>query len=282
MNPWTVFEYLVRMIPHDTHLQLGSLLFDGLDQIDLTGPFEVFTSAGQFTTKSVIDASGRRSNLKRKNGNAAKTTDEKWLGLKAHFVDSQPCSSSNAPLSVDLYFFQGGYCGVQPLRSPNLKSSPQTVNACAMVRADVATSLPDVLRCHPRLLESSANWAQVFDTLATAHLVFTSPRPVCDRVLTAGDAVAFVDPFVGDGISLAIRSGCLAAECLKSFIAGQESLDEALQCYRELYQTKLSRVFRASSRIRRLLALPRPVRKTFLHAFRRMPTLTQYLVRKTR
>jgi len=28
------------MIPPDTHLQIGSLLFDGLDQIDLTGPFE--------------------------------------------------------------------------------------------------------------------------------------------------------------------------------------------------------------------------------------------------
>ena len=29
------------MIPPDTHLQIGSLLFEGLDQIDLTGPFEV-------------------------------------------------------------------------------------------------------------------------------------------------------------------------------------------------------------------------------------------------
>lgn len=31
------------MIPDDTHLQIGSLLFEGLDQIDLTGPFEVFS-----------------------------------------------------------------------------------------------------------------------------------------------------------------------------------------------------------------------------------------------
>ncbi len=31
------------MIPHDVHLQIGSLLFDGLDQIDLTGPFEVLS-----------------------------------------------------------------------------------------------------------------------------------------------------------------------------------------------------------------------------------------------
>jgi cyclohexyl-isocyanide hydratase len=31
------------MIPSETHLTIGSLLFDGIDQIDLTGPFEVLS-----------------------------------------------------------------------------------------------------------------------------------------------------------------------------------------------------------------------------------------------
>lgn len=31
------------MIPPDTHLQIGSLLFEDIDQIDLTGPFEVLS-----------------------------------------------------------------------------------------------------------------------------------------------------------------------------------------------------------------------------------------------
>ena len=31
------------MVPNDIHLELGSLLFEGLDQIDLTGPFEVLS-----------------------------------------------------------------------------------------------------------------------------------------------------------------------------------------------------------------------------------------------
>ena len=31
------------MIPHDVHLHIGSLLFEGVDQIDLTGPFEVLS-----------------------------------------------------------------------------------------------------------------------------------------------------------------------------------------------------------------------------------------------
>lgn len=31
------------MIRHDVHLQIGSLVFEGIDQIDLTGPFEVLS-----------------------------------------------------------------------------------------------------------------------------------------------------------------------------------------------------------------------------------------------
>jgi cyclohexyl-isocyanide hydratase len=31
------------MIPDDTHLLIGSLMFEGMDQIDLTGPFEVLS-----------------------------------------------------------------------------------------------------------------------------------------------------------------------------------------------------------------------------------------------
>jgi cyclohexyl-isocyanide hydratase len=33
----------VTVIPHDTHLNIGSLLFEGIDQIGLTGPFEVLS-----------------------------------------------------------------------------------------------------------------------------------------------------------------------------------------------------------------------------------------------
>jgi cyclohexyl-isocyanide hydratase len=55
------------MIPQDTHLQIGSLLFEGLDQIDLTGPFEVFARIPNATyrvfaktTASVRDVRGLR------------------------------------------------------------------------------------------------------------------------------------------------------------------------------------------------------------------------------
>src|SRR5580698_712202 len=41
--PAVLSDLEVCMIPHDIHLHIGSLLFEGIDQIDLTGPFEVLS-----------------------------------------------------------------------------------------------------------------------------------------------------------------------------------------------------------------------------------------------
>jgi cyclohexyl-isocyanide hydratase len=55
------------MIAHDTHLEIGSLVFDGMDQIDLTGPFEVLSRLPNAThrlygktTEPVRDIKGLR------------------------------------------------------------------------------------------------------------------------------------------------------------------------------------------------------------------------------
>ena len=55
------------MIDHDMHLTIGSLLFDGIDQIDLTGPFEVLSRLPNAThrlyarsTEPVRDIQGLR------------------------------------------------------------------------------------------------------------------------------------------------------------------------------------------------------------------------------
>ena len=55
------------MIPHNTHLHIGSLVFEGIDQIDLTGPFEVLSRIPNSTYRiygktaaSVRDVKGLR------------------------------------------------------------------------------------------------------------------------------------------------------------------------------------------------------------------------------
>src|SRR5438105_6718346 len=73
-----------------------------VQKIEGHGPFSITSSAGTFTSRAVIDCSGRWSNLRPA---PRSDTSPKFLGLKAHFAEASPSQT------VDLYFFDGGYCG---------------------------------------------------------------------------------------------------------------------------------------------------------------------------
>ncbi len=236
-----------------------------LREIGDRGPFRIRSSDGEFESRAVINASGRWSIL---NGTTA-VAEQKWVGLKAHFAESSP------EASVDLYFFDGGYCGVQPVARGR-------VNACAMVRADVASTLDEVFEQHGALRKRSRSWKLLIDPVSTSPLIFREPQPEREGILLVGDAAGFVDPFAGDGISLALRSGAMAAKCLTPFFAGETSLGQAIQQYRSAYQRSLLPVFRASSQLRRLLTLPRPARRPLLLVLEKSPRIAEYLVRRTR
>jgi flavin-dependent dehydrogenase len=237
-----------------------------------TGPFTVMASGGDFEARVVVNASGRWSNL---NPAPFRNGQPRWIGVKGHFEEA------SRPASVDLYFFDGGYCGVQPLEL-RADSISGRVNACAMVRVEVASTLPEMFRQHPALLERSRKWRQLGDSVSTSPLVFREPRPEHDGILMVGDAACFVDPFVGDGISLALRSGALAAECLAPFLRGETGLGEASRRYCDEYIRRFGAVFQTSSKIRRMLRLPRAVRRPMMALLGSVPAATEYLVRKTR
>ena len=246
-----------------------------VQKVSGTGPFRLVTSNGNFEARAVINASGRWSNL-----TASRTPDpglsDKWLGLKGHFSDP------SAHPSVDLYFFDGGYCGVQPVNIGEPGESESRINACAMVSADMATTLKDVFRQHPELEQRSRSWKALSDPVSTSPLLFRAPAPVSDGIFIAGDAAVFVDPFVGDGISMALRSGALAAQTLMPFFRKELSLQDASRSYQKAYHRRLAPVVKASSMIRRMLELPRAVRLPMIYVFRNSPRLSRYLVAQTR
>ncbi|HET9365270.1 MAG TPA: FAD-dependent monooxygenase [Candidatus Angelobacter sp.] len=226
--------------------------------------FLVATSENPFTAKAVVNATGRWSKL-RQFDVAGK---EKWLGLKAHFTEQSP-----AP-SVDLYFFQGGYCGVTPV-------STNAVNACAMVRADVARSLDEVFAKEPELWRRSRNWTPLFPAVTTSPLYFREPETESEGMMLAGDAAGFIDPFAGDGISLALQSGTLAAETIVPFLAGKYSWEQALLEYRFAYKKRFAPAFRNAARLRNAFAAPKWLRNTAF-ALASVPGVGQMMLRATR
>ena len=226
----------------ETRLQTPARSIEG------AGPFRVSAGPETFAARSIINAGGRWSRL-----NAIPAPRNAALGLKAHFVEE------DTPATVDLYFFPGGYCGVSPVSSSEAGGRP-VLNVSTLVRNPAGADLPHILARNPALRQRSRDWRALTQTVTTYPLLFRAPRPTDGRVALVGDAAGFIDPFAGDGIALALRTGALAAEALAPFWSGDRTLAGALEEYRQAYDSKILPLFRASSRIRQLVSLPRLVR----------------------
>lgn len=203
--------------------------------------------------KTVINAAGRWSNLRR----AAPPSGPHWIGLKAHY------SGENARPCTDVYFFRGGYCGVQPI-------GPNSLNVSAMVRSDVAIALDQVFAASPELWLRSRAWEPITPQVSTSPLIHAAPEPVSNGAMNVGDAAGFVDPFIGDGISLALRSGVLAAEC-----------EGNAKCYEVEYDRRFASVFRTAAAARRLVYAPEIFRRVAILAFR-SGSLRSWALNRTR
>jgi flavin-dependent dehydrogenase len=233
-------------------------------EVTHNGRFTVQTTGSAWSASAVVNATGRWSQLTQYPA----TGQAKWIGLKAHYTESAP------PPSVDLYFFPGGYCGVQPV-------GKNAVNAAAMVRVDAARSMEEVLSAHPDLCRRSRDWQALFPAITTSALHFRSAQTEDRGMMLAGDAAGFIDPFCGDGISLALHSGALAAESLAGFFQGTCPLAESHRRYQTAYFKQLAPAFRHAARLRALLSSPPWLRSQFLELIETRP-VARMILRRTR
>ena len=215
--------------------------------------FRISADHREFRARAVVNCSGRWSELSLPLL-ASQLKRDRWIGIKGHFYEA------SATTSCDLYFFSGGYCGVLPVRS----STENVVNAAAMIRSDVARNFDELSALDPALRPRMQRWQPVFSPITTAPLVFRQPQTSHNSVLLAGDAAGFIDPFTGDGISLAIHSGIEAASVMHAYLRNQLTLQEAVDAYDQWYRSNLLPAFSTAKRLRQLQSLPRSMRRLSL------------------
>lgn len=208
-----------------------------------------------------------------KNGDAGQ-----GMGAKAHF------SGLVQRDAVEMYYFPGGYCGLAPIENG-------LYNACCLVHRnlvrdgaasgfnDFASWLGKVAR-HPALEARLRGATQVSETISTAPL---RPARRCadhDGTLLSGDAAGFLDPFTGDGISMALHSGRLAA----SELAGAWSkmgVDTHLvaDAYRRRLGSAVRRSYVVAGLLRALVCAPDGIQSSAAAA---LPWLGARLLQETR
>jgi flavin-dependent dehydrogenase len=171
----------------------------------------------RFQARAVIQASGRRP-----RAHAAGS-----FGFKAHFWGAYPAR-------VDLHFIPGGYLGVSPVEDGR-------INVCALVEKRMVRHADAIVR---GILGEA--YRQEWPFLFTGPL---DPGWRGMHGLQVGDAVAFLDPFTGDGISVALRSGRLAAGAALRILAG-ESEAAVVASYGESLQRLYGYQFAAARLLR--------------------------------
>ncbi|HLI64234.1 MAG TPA: FAD-dependent monooxygenase [Terriglobales bacterium] len=200
-----------------------------------------------------------------------------WVGIKAHVAGIQ------ARDAVEMYFFRGGYCGLAPVED-------NACNVCCLVRSEL------VRECSAKVQEDFTSWLAEVSRLpmlasrlrgATriSPVAATAPvRPARRSVtqngaLMAGDSSGFLDPFTGDGISLALHSGRLAAQTAAKFLSGEFKEERAACVYERQLAQSVRRSYRIAAVARRLLQGPTWIQCAATAA---LPWLGMHLVRETR
>lgn len=176
---------------------------------------------------------------------------ENYVGVKMHYRSmSEGRSGRSGSEAVELYFFEGGYLGLNAVEDGN-------INAAALLKRDdipashrsVAAMLEEAAARHPRLRERMADLTALPETASAVSPVRISLRPVpwADMPLI-GDAVCRIPPLCGDGMSMALRSAELCVTFADRYLRGGLTLPQ----WERAYSAALLREFRRPLRWGRL------------------------------
>jgi len=225
----------------------------------------------EYRSTVTIDATGRARTLCRKVHQHAeeekhRRARSRLVAFKAHFSGTEVARGA-----CEIYSYPGGYGGLSTIENgiSNLcfivaakdvrrfHSDPESVLRQTVMRnRRAAKVLASATRC--------SDWLSV--SLETFGLQDPSPKP---GLLAIGDSAAFIDPFTGSGMLMALESGELAATFISRLLKNSEFVDHFLlahlSCaYSEEYRKTFDLRLRTSWFIRLTACKPRLAEVTIL------------------
>jgi flavin-dependent dehydrogenase len=199
-----------------------------------------------------IDATGRAGTLGRlaQDKSSPKPPKPTIVGFKSHVTGVDLGKGS-----CEIYSFPGGYAGLSNVENDR-------ANLCFLVKSDVVRSMGsdasaivnEVVRQNCRaavtLQEFSAG-----EWLAVSISGFGTKRlAAAPNLFSIGDAAAFIDPFTGSGMVMAMQSAGILAGAIDRCRATPELLPSE---YAAGYRRSFARRLRVCSLLRRTAFMPR-------------------------
>ncbi|GAA4319469.1 FAD-dependent oxidoreductase [Flaviaesturariibacter amylovorans] len=287
MGGFGISRYRLDALLADAARAAGVTLLEGTRVEDVTQSdgftLQVRSKDGvreTFRTKACCGAWGKKSNLDVQGGRAFLAAQDRrlnnFIGVKYHVETEWP---QNA---IGLHNFPGGYCGISRVEDDRYC-------LCYLARAAALRahggSLPrleqEVLSVNPHLKKIFAGSTVLTPFPVTiAQVSFASKARVESGVLMLGDAAGMISPLCGNGMSIALHTGKIAAEGITAFLRGS--------CTRAAMESEYDRAWRRQfgPRLRRGRLLQRffggsAVSNAFVGLFRTVPALAGPVIRST-
>jgi menaquinone-9 beta-reductase len=221
--------------------------------------WKIVTAAGEtFRARTLIGADGRNSTVARLRNLLPRPARER-VALQAHIPLPR-----NFDKRVVLQFLREGYSGQAPVNETEL-------NLCLVGMPPTISTLRQRAQ---RNFEIPAN--QPWRTITP---LTRSPVPCAhENLLLIGDAARVVEPFTGEGIYYAVRSGELAADAIAKIIRGEDrllALREFARASAEMYRGRLW-----INRLARVAVLSPRVGSLFVRAAQINPSILKLLTAK--
>jgi menaquinone-9 beta-reductase len=237
--------------------------------------FTVSSDENQYTSKIVMGAFGKRSNLDVKFKRSFIQKPSNWLGVKAHYALDFPDNL------VGLHHFKGGYCGVSKIEN-NL------VNICYLANYDTFKLFKNVEEYQEKMVSQNPNLRAIFEKailkfdkpLAISQISFEKKKAVEHHVLMIGDTAGLIHPLCGNGMAMAIHSAKLASETVIQYLENKSDRAQMEADYQKTWNTH----FKLRLKMGRLLGFALRQENTaqlLMKVLLLFPFLLPMIVRKT-
>jgi flavin-dependent dehydrogenase len=232
----------------------------------------------QFSAQLVIDASGRNGAFSNRTLQSSyRFEGSRLFGCKVHLRIIEGLGEIG-----ELFFFRDGYGGLSDVEDDRTNLCFLTTEATLReAKGDREKLLDLTMRANPAARRRLENAVMDGEWLGTGPINYGRKRAITG-MMAIGDAGAFIDPFTGSGILLALSSGMLAAKVInQSFNEGVCDPAVIAMKYDGLYRKQFGLRFQACSLLRNVAFKP-VMRNVLVAALSRYQSLTRLVALSTR
>src|ERR1035437_8893120 len=209
--------------------------------------------------KLIIACDGAHSSFAKKIGNINMEPKHYCAGLRAYYSGVEDLDKDNFIELIFLKEFLPGYLWIFPLPDG-------MANVGVAMRSDIVskrkvnlkTSMMNALETYPQFKERFKNARMVDDIKGFGLPLGSKKRKISgNNFMLVGDAASLIDPFSGEGIGNAMKSGMIAAQVAEKCISANNFSESFISQYDAEVYNKLWSELNLSRKMQSLVNYPK-------------------------